>query len=29
MTEKQLSPDVVQSMVQLWEREIMSDPLPW
>jgi aryl-alcohol dehydrogenase-like predicted oxidoreductase len=27
--EKQLSPDVVQSMVDLWEREIMSDPLPW
>ena len=27
--EKQLSPEVVQSIVQLWEREIMSDPLPW
>jgi aryl-alcohol dehydrogenase-like predicted oxidoreductase len=27
--DKPLSPDVVQSMVQLWEREIMSDPLPW
>jgi aryl-alcohol dehydrogenase-like predicted oxidoreductase len=27
--EKQLSPEVVQSMVHLWEREIMSDPLPW
>src|SRR5512138_3123492 len=27
--EKQLSPDTVQSMVELWEREIMSDPLPW
>jgi aryl-alcohol dehydrogenase-like predicted oxidoreductase len=27
--EKQLSPEVVQSMVQLWEREIMSEPLPW
>jgi aryl-alcohol dehydrogenase-like predicted oxidoreductase len=27
--DKQLSPEVVQSMVQLWEREIMSDPLPW
>jgi aryl-alcohol dehydrogenase-like predicted oxidoreductase len=27
--DKQLSPDIVQSMVQLWEREIMSDPLPW
>jgi len=27
--DKQLSPDVVQSMIQLWEREIMSDPLPW
>lgn len=26
---KQLSPEVVQSMVELWEREIMSDPLPW
>jgi aryl-alcohol dehydrogenase-like predicted oxidoreductase len=27
--EKQLSPEVVQSIVQLWEREIMNDPLPW
>ena len=27
--QKQLSPDVVQSIYQLWEREIMSDPLPW
>ena len=27
--DRQLSPDVVQSMVELWEREIMSDPLPW
>jgi len=27
--DKQLSPEVVQSMVGLWEREIMSDPLPW
>ena len=27
--DKQLSPEVVQSMVELWEREIMSDPLPW
>jgi len=27
--EQQLSPEVVQSMVELWEREIMSDPLPW
>ncbi len=27
--EKQLSPEVVQSMYRLWEREIMSDPLPW
>jgi aryl-alcohol dehydrogenase-like predicted oxidoreductase len=27
--EKQLSPEVVQSMYQLWQREIMSDPLPW
>jgi aryl-alcohol dehydrogenase-like predicted oxidoreductase len=28
-TEQQLSPEVVQSMYQLWQREIMSDPLPW
>jgi len=27
--DKQLSPEVVQSMYELWEREIMSDPLPW
>jgi len=27
--DKQLSPKVVQSMYDLWEREIMSDPLPW
>jgi aryl-alcohol dehydrogenase-like predicted oxidoreductase len=27
--ENQLSPEVVQSMYELWEREIMSDPLPW
>jgi aryl-alcohol dehydrogenase-like predicted oxidoreductase len=27
--DKQLSPKVIQSMVQLWESEIMSDPLPW
>ena len=27
--EEQLSPEVVQSMVDLWKREIMSDPLPW
>jgi aryl-alcohol dehydrogenase-like predicted oxidoreductase len=27
--DKQLAPEVVQSMYQLWEREIMSDPLPW
>jgi aryl-alcohol dehydrogenase-like predicted oxidoreductase len=27
--DRQLSPEVVQSMVELWEREIMSDPLPW
>lgn len=27
--DKQLSPEVIQSMVKLWEREIMSDPLPW
>lgn len=26
---KQLSPKVIQSMHELWEREIMSDPLPW
>lgn len=24
-----LTPEVVQSMYKLWEREIMSDPLPW
>ena len=28
-TDKQLSPEVIQSMYDLWEREIMSDPLPW
>ena len=27
--DKQLSPEAVQSMVELWQREIMSDPLPW
>jgi aryl-alcohol dehydrogenase-like predicted oxidoreductase len=27
--DRQLSPEVVQSMVALWEREIISDPLPW
>src|SRR5215216_6180156 len=27
--EKQLSPEVVQSMVDLWKREIESEPLPW
>ena len=27
--DRQLSPEVVQSMYDLWEREIMSDPLPW
>jgi aryl-alcohol dehydrogenase-like predicted oxidoreductase len=27
--EKQLAPEVVQSMYKLWEREIMSEPLPW
>lgn len=27
--DKQLPPEVIQSMVELWEREIMSDPLPW
>jgi aryl-alcohol dehydrogenase-like predicted oxidoreductase len=27
--DKQLSPAVIQSMYDLWEREIMSDPLPW
>jgi aryl-alcohol dehydrogenase-like predicted oxidoreductase len=26
---KQLSPGVIQSMQELWEREIRSDPLPW
>ena len=25
----QLSPEVVQSMYELWQSEIMSDPLPW
>lgn len=28
-TDKQLSTEVVQAMYNLWEREIMSDPLPW
>jgi aryl-alcohol dehydrogenase-like predicted oxidoreductase len=27
--DRQLSPEVVQSIHELWEREIMSDPLPW
>lgn len=27
--DKQLSTEAVQSMYELWEREIMSDPLPW
>ncbi len=27
--DKQLSTEVVQSIYELWEREIMSDPLPW
>jgi aryl-alcohol dehydrogenase-like predicted oxidoreductase len=27
--DKQLSPEVVQSIYDLWEREIMSAPLPW
>ena len=27
--DRQLDPEVVQSMYELWEREIMSDPLPW
>jgi aryl-alcohol dehydrogenase-like predicted oxidoreductase len=27
--DRQLSPEVVRSMYDLWEREIMSDPLPW
>lgn len=27
--DKQLSQEVVQSMYDLWEGEIMSDPLPW
>jgi aryl-alcohol dehydrogenase-like predicted oxidoreductase len=26
---KRLSPEVIRSMHELWEREIMSDPLPW
>jgi len=28
-TEGQLPPEIVRSMYELWEREIMSDPLPW
>jgi aryl-alcohol dehydrogenase-like predicted oxidoreductase len=27
--ERELSPETIQSMYELWEREIMSDPLPW
>jgi aryl-alcohol dehydrogenase-like predicted oxidoreductase len=27
--DEQFSPEVVQSIYHLWEREIMSDPLPW
>jgi aryl-alcohol dehydrogenase-like predicted oxidoreductase len=27
--DKRLSPEVVQSMYDLWEREIQADPLPW
>ena len=27
--DQQLSPEVVQAIVDLWKREIMSDPLPW
>jgi len=27
--EKQLSPEVLQSIYELWEREIIGDPLPW
>jgi len=27
--DRQLSPEVIQAMVEVWEREIMSDPLPW
>lgn len=27
--DKQLSPEVVQSMYDLWKREIESEPLPW
>ena len=27
--DKQLNSEVVQSIVDLWERELMSDPLPW
>ena len=27
--DKQLSPEVVQAMYDLWEREIKAEPLPW
>jgi aryl-alcohol dehydrogenase-like predicted oxidoreductase len=27
--DRQLSPEVIQSIYDLWEREIVSDPLPW
>src|SRR6266508_1889123 len=27
--DKQLTPEVVQSMYNLWEQEIQADPLPW
>ena len=27
--DKQLSPEIVQSMYDLWEQEIQADPLPW
>ncbi len=27
--DKQLAPEIIQSMYQLWQHEIMSDPLPW
>ena len=27
--EKELSPEVVQAMYELWEQEIQNDPMPW
>jgi hypothetical protein len=29
VADKQLSPQVVQSMYGLWKQEIEADPLPW